>query len=74
MSLCAYTKYYGVASAFLFALSQFALAADDKEARVTEMVRDVRLLEAQAEPRPAKINETVRKGQPCILARNHVRS
>ncbi|HME89444.1 MAG TPA: FecR domain-containing protein [Chthoniobacterales bacterium] len=62
MSLCAYTKYYGVASAFLFALSQFALAADDKEARVTEMVRDVRLLEAQAEPRPAKINETVRKG------------
>jgi len=46
MSLCAYTKYYGVASAFLFALSQFALAADDKEARVTEMVRDVRLLEA----------------------------
>ena len=39
---------YGVAFAFLLALPQFALAADKKEANVTEVVRDVRLLAAQA--------------------------
>src|SRR5438309_627978 len=51
---------YGVAFAFLLALPQFALAADKKEANVTEAVRDVRLLAAQAAPRPAVVNETVR--------------
>jgi len=53
---------YGVAFAFLLALPQFALAADKKEANVTEVVRDVRLLAAQAAPRPAVVNERVREG------------
>jgi len=53
---------YGIAFAFLLALPQFALAADKKEANVTEAVRDVRLLGAQAAPRPAVVNETVREG------------
>src|SRR5438132_8202747 len=53
---------YGIAFAFLLALPQFALAADKKEANVTEAVRDVRLLAAQAAPRPAVVNETVREG------------
>jgi FecR protein len=53
---------YGVAFAFLLALPQFALAADKKEANVTEVVRDVRLLAPQTAPRPAVVNETVREG------------
>ncbi len=53
---------YGIAFVFLLALTQFALAADKKEARVTTVIRDVRLLAAQAASRPAVVNETVRQG------------
>src|SRR5947208_3008437 len=48
---------YGIAFAFLLAIPQFALAADKKEANVTEAVRDVRLLFGQmviSPPNPTK--------------------
>jgi hypothetical protein len=37
-------------------------AAEQKQARVTEVVHDVRLLAAQANARPAAVNDTVREG------------
>jgi FecR protein len=37
-------------------------ATDQKQARVTEVVHDVRLLAAQANARPAAVNDTVREG------------
>lgn len=43
-------------------MPQFAHAADKEQARVTEVVRVVHLLEAQAPPRPATVNSTVREG------------
>src|SRR5438552_4876455 len=38
------------------------LAAEQKQARVTEVIHDVRLLAAQAAARPAAVNDTVREG------------
>src|SRR5437868_9123753 len=37
-------------------------AAGQKQARVTEVVRDVRLLTAQANARPAAVNDAVHEG------------
>jgi hypothetical protein len=45
-----------------FAIALFVFAADQKQARVTEVIRDVRLFGAQAAVRPAVVNETVREG------------
>src|SRR5207302_2884390 len=38
------------------------LAAEQKQARVTEVIHDVRLLAAKAAARPAAVNDTVREG------------
>jgi hypothetical protein len=38
------------------------VAAEKKEARVTQVIRDVRLLAAHAGPRPASVNDSVREG------------
>src|SRR6266404_2813302 len=46
----------------IFAVGRFAFAADQKQARVTEVIRDVHLLAAQAAARPATVNDTVREG------------
>src|SRR5436853_7919615 len=43
-------------------LGGILLAADKKDARVTQIVRDVRVLPSHAAGRPASINETVRQG------------
>src|SRR5205807_545815 len=43
-------------------IGRFAPAAVQKQARVTEVVRDVHLLAGQAAPRPATVNDTVREG------------
>src|SRR5205814_906130 len=37
-------------------------AAELKEARVTEVIQDVRLLPSNASPRPAAVNDNVRQG------------
>ena len=62
MVVCDYRKYYGIAFAFLLSLPRFTHAADTREARVTEVIRDVHLREGQSAPRPATVNETVREG------------
>lgn len=43
-------------------LSRFAVAAEKKDARVTQVIRDVRLL-AKNNARPASVNDPVREGQ-----------
>jgi hypothetical protein len=49
--------------AVVLALFPFARAADtNKEARVTALVHDVRLLSSHAAPRPASLNANVREG------------
>jgi len=47
---------------FGLAIAQFVFAADKKQARVTEVIRDVHLLAKQAAARPAAVNDTVREG------------
>jgi len=43
-------------------ITHFAFAADNKEGRMTEVIKDVRLLASNAAPRPATINDSVREG------------
>lgn len=43
-------------------LACFVLGADNREARVTQIVHDVRVLPSHATARPASINEPVRQG------------
>ena len=51
---------------FIFAiaigLTTFTIAAEKKEARVTQVVHDVQLLASQAAPRPAVVNDYVPEG------------
>src|SRR5205823_10639390 len=44
------------------AIGRFLFAADQKHARVTEVVQDVRLLAGQNAARPASLNDTVNEG------------
>ena len=44
------------------ALAQFTTAAQLKEARVTQVVKDVKLLSTQTAPRPAAVSDEVRDG------------
>src|SRR5215475_1917523 len=46
----------------VLAIGRLVLAADQKQARVTEVVHDVRLLAAQAAARQAAVNDTVQQG------------
>ena len=48
--------------AVAFAVARFVFAADQKQARVTEVIRDVRLLAEQAAAKPAAVNDTVHEG------------
>lgn len=48
--------------AVMFAIGRFVFAAEQKQARVTEVIRDVRLLVAQNAARTAAVNDTVREG------------
>src|SRR5205085_654398 len=48
--------------AVIFAIVRFMFAAEQKQARVTEVIHDVRLLAPQAAGRPATVNDTVREG------------
>ncbi|HEV2047522.1 MAG TPA: FecR family protein [Chthoniobacterales bacterium] len=54
----------GVVLAFatVIVLTQFAFAAVKREARVTKVIRDVRLLAGHAAPRPASVNDNVHEG------------
>jgi hypothetical protein len=45
-----------------FAIGRFVFAAIQKQARVTEVIRDVRLLSAQMAARPATVNDSVNEG------------
>src|ERR1041385_2617420 len=58
------TRFTAVASAFtcLIILATSVGAAELKEARVTQVVSDVKLLPQQAAPRPAVVNDPVRAG------------
>src|SRR5438876_5462352 len=58
------TRFVAVASAFtcLIAVAASASAAQLKEARVTQVVNDVKLLPGQAAPRPAVVNDNLRSG------------
>src|SRR5713101_7820586 len=44
------------------ALAQFTTAAQLKEARVTQVVKEVKLLRTQTAPRPAVVSDEVRGG------------
>jgi hypothetical protein len=46
----------------VFAIARFVFAADHKQARVTEIVRDVNVLTPQRAAHPAVVNETVHEG------------
>lgn len=48
--------------ALAFAIVRYVFAADQKQARVTEVIRDVNLLSARAAARRAIVNETVHEG------------
>jgi mannose-6-phosphate isomerase-like protein (cupin superfamily) len=43
-------------------LAQLALAAEKKDARVTQVIKDVRLLTSKTGARPASVNDTVHEG------------
>jgi FecR-like protein len=45
-----------------FGLVELAIAAEKKEARVTQLIRDVRLLTSKTAGRPAAVNDSVREG------------
>ena|ERR1700736_32446 len=50
------------ACALAFVLTGLSVAADKRDARVTQIVHDVRVLPSRAAARPAALNETVRQG------------
>lgn len=50
------------ASALVIGLTRFVIAAEKKGARVTQVIRDVRLLASHAAPRPAMLNDNVSEG------------
>src|SRR5205809_598567 len=54
-----------ISSAIFIALSlsDFATAAGKKDAHVTQVIRDVRLLTSKAGTRPATVNDAVQEGQ-----------
>src|SRR2546423_15571068 len=54
--------YSGAVFSFCFLPLALAPAAQLKEARVSQVIRDVKLLPGQAAPRPAKISDQVRDG------------
>jgi hypothetical protein len=58
--------------AFVAAISvaTFIFAAEKKEARVTEVIRDVRLLSPRQGPRPAVVNEKVHEGTAVRTGRD----
>src|SRR6266699_61190 len=51
-----------LATAFVIWLPNEVSADELKEARVTEVIQDVRLLPSNASPRPAAVNDNVRQG------------
>src|SRR4051812_41703457 len=53
---------YVVAVAVIIGGLSLLHAEDLKEARVTQIVRDVKILPEQASPRPATVNDSVRDG------------
>src|SRR6476646_4968128 len=59
-----YTKFIAAASAFIWtiAIATSARGAQLEEARVTQIVNDVKLLLEQGAPRPAVVSDLVRRG------------
>src|SRR6516162_5952220 len=59
-----YTKFIAAASAFVWtiAIATSARGAQLQEARVTQVVNDVKLLREQGAPRPAVVSDFVRRG------------
>jgi hypothetical protein len=51
------------AIAVALGLAEFTVAADKKDARVTQVIKDVRVLATKTGARPASVNDTVREGQ-----------
>ena len=63
MKLHAPTFVYCVTTTILCAAPRSAgAAATSKDARVTQIVREVKLLPSEADPRPAALNDQVREG------------
>lgn len=52
----------GIAAALALATAGSATAAAAKEARVTQIIREVKLLPTEADARPAAVNDQVREG------------
>ena len=48
--------------AIFVTIAHFAFAAQEKEARVTQVIKDVHLLPSGASPRPASVNDYVSSG------------
>ncbi len=63
-----------IAIAFAFAaaisVATFVFAAEKKEARVTEVIREVRLLTPRGGPRPAAVNESLHEGTAVRTGRD----
>src|SRR5262249_37444690 len=61
-----YIKFIAAASAFIWtiAIVTSARGAQLQEARVTQVVNDVKLLREQGAPRPAVVSDFVRRGNP----------
>ena len=52
----------GAAGVIALVITGFVNAANTQDARVTQVVRDVRVLPSRAAARPASLNETIRQG------------
>jgi hypothetical protein len=56
--------------AAIFAIARFVFAADHKQARVTEAIREVHVLTPQRASHPAVVNETVHEGNAVRTGTN----
>ncbi|MFL6513622.1 MAG: FecR domain-containing protein [Chthoniobacterales bacterium] len=56
------SKILAIAAGALVLVTAIAIAAEKRDARVTQIVHDVKVLPSGAASRPASINETVRQG------------
>jgi mannose-6-phosphate isomerase-like protein (cupin superfamily) len=60
----------GIVFFLALAIGNFALAVQNREARVTQVIKDVRLLASGASPRPASLNDSVRTGTAVRTGRD----
>src|SRR5438105_11633895 len=57
-----FTTYVVVGIGLLFGSNHYVFAEEFEQARVTQVINDVKLLPNQAAPRPAAVNDEVKQG------------